>query len=232
MAVLAGIVATMQIGKVPPAIGVIQVDLAIGLVTAGWVVSLFNAMGAAGAAAVGLVADRLGARRIVLAGLALLCIGSIAGGLAGDASALLVARTVEGFGFLAIAVATPTIILAATVAGQQRLVLAAWSCYMPIGMAIMMLAAPSLIAAVDWRGLWLVNAVLLLSFAPAFAWATRSGRREIRSVASTMTPNAPSLPRTNSCSSGPTDRPACGRHSKRPCGPASVTPRTSWAMLP
>ena len=173
MAVLAGIVATMQIGKVPPAIGGIRIELALSLVTAGWVVSLFNAIGGAGGTAVGLVADRVGTRRMVLAGLALLCSGSIAGGLAGDAGGLLLARTLEGIGFVAIAVATPTIILAATAADRQRLVLAAWSCYMPIGMAIMMLAAPTLIAAYDWRGLWFVNAALLAAFAPAFTWATR-----------------------------------------------------------
>jgi len=173
IAILAGIVASMQVGKVPPAIGVIRTDLALGLVTAGWVVSLFNAIGGFGGAAVGMVADRIGVRRMVLAGLALLFVGSVAGGLAGDARGLLLARTIEGVGFLSVAVAIPAIILAVTASDKQRLVLAGWSCYMPIGMALMMLAAPTLIAAFDWRGLWLLNAGLLAAFAPAFAWATR-----------------------------------------------------------
>jgi len=173
IAMLAGTVAAMQVGKVPPAIGVIRADLALGLVTAGWVVSLFSAISGFGGAAVGLVADRVGVRRMVLAGLALLFTGSVAGGLAGGASGLLLARMVEGVGFLSVAVATPAIILAVTATANHRLVLAGWSCYMPIGMAVMMVAAPSLIAAFDWRGLWFLNAGLLAVFAPAFAWATR-----------------------------------------------------------
>ena len=46
MALFAGIVAGLQVGKVPPVLSVLRNELGIDLVTAGWVASLFSGCGA------------------------------------------------------------------------------------------------------------------------------------------------------------------------------------------
>jgi len=174
LALGAGIVAAMQVGKVPPALPDLRADLALGMVMAGWVASVFNATGAAFGAVAGIVADGAGYRRAIMVSLVLLALASFAGGLAADGPLLLLARAVEGVGFVTISVAAPALILRATAPRDQRLALGLWGTWMPAGMAVMMLAAPLVLGAYGWRGLWLVNSGLILLFLALLAGATRN----------------------------------------------------------
>lgn len=173
LAVLAGMAAGMQVGKVPPAIPNLEVDLGITRLTAGWIASIFNAMGALAGVAAGMVADRLGHRRVLLIGLACLGAGSALGAAAPDGAVLLASRFLEGVGFVTIVVAAPALIVAAATVRDQRLVLGIWSLYMPAGMTVMMLATPTLIQALGWRGLWAVNAGLVIAIAVVLGATTR-----------------------------------------------------------
>ena len=91
--VLAAVAATMQIGKALPAI---RADLGLGMVAAGWAVSLITLIGALIGVATGILADRLGHRRVVAGGLACLVLGSVAGSMADSSGALLMTRFFEG----------------------------------------------------------------------------------------------------------------------------------------
>jgi len=176
LATLAGAVASMQIGKAPPAIAELRAGLGIGLVAAGWVVSIFNATSAALGAGAGIAADRLGHRPAAVLGLALLAAGGLLGGLAPSGGALLAARFFEGIGFLIIIVACPSIIARVCAPRHLRLAIGIWASYMPAGIAAMMLVSPALLAAAGWRGLWLANAALALTAAAAFWLMTRDLR--------------------------------------------------------
>lgn len=173
LAILAGVVAAMQVGKAPPAITQIRAELAISLVVAGWVMSLFNATSALLGAVTGVFSDLIGHRRTVFAGLMCMCLGSIAGGLSASAAYLLLSRFVEGVGFVAVVVAAPSIIAAATPVAERRLVIGVWSAYMPAGIALMMLTTPPLLDSLGWRGLWFANAALLAGFAILLATVIR-----------------------------------------------------------
>ena len=94
MALGAGILAGFQVGKVPPALPVLRESLGLDLVTAGWLTSIYYAIGAVVAVAVGLLSDRAGPRRLMLAGVAFLGVGSLLGGLVSGSAWLLVARFV------------------------------------------------------------------------------------------------------------------------------------------
>lgn len=170
----AGVVAAFQIGKAPAALPVLRADLALSLVAAGWVISMFNVLGVALGMAVGAVADRLGHRRVVLGGLGLVALASLAGAGAQGAATLLASRFVEGLGFMVVVVATPAMIVRASAPGDLKLSLGAWSAYMPAGTAAMMALSPLLIAPFGWRGLWLANAAAVALFALALARATRA----------------------------------------------------------
>ncbi len=176
LALGAGILAGLQVGKVPPSLPILMADLGIDLVTAGWVASTFNAMGALLGVALGLVADRMGARLTLLSSVALLGLGSLWGGLAPGAGGLLASRVVEGLAFIGLTVAAPKIIAAVTRPADFGLALGIWGAYMPAGMAAAMLAAPALLATVGWRGLWLANAAVIAVFLLALAWGTRRAR--------------------------------------------------------
>jgi predicted MFS family arabinose efflux permease len=78
---------------------------------------------------------------------------------------------------MATVTAAPALIARMARRVDQRLAFGFWSGYMPAGSAIMMLASPPLLAASGWRGLWLVNAGLMLAAALLVAAATRGVSR-------------------------------------------------------
>jgi MFS family permease len=190
LAFAAGIACAMQVGKVPPALPLIRAELGLSLVAAGWVASLFNAIGSAAGMLTGVVADRLGRRNVVLLGLGALAIGSVLGGLAPDGGTLLLSRFLEGVGFIAVAVAVPALLTEAVRPADQRLVLGCFAIYMGTGMGAMMAISPAILSGFGWRGLWLANAGLLALLLAAIGWATKGmpaasgGRRlaELRPV--------------------------------------------------
>lgn len=176
--VFAGVAAAFQIGKAPVALPQLRAELGLGLVGAGWVVSMFNVLGAVAGAFIGALGDELGHRRTVLGGLTLLALASTAGALAPGAAGLLATRFVEGLGFMATVTAAPGLLVRASRREDLRLAFGYWSGYMPAGSALMMLAAPPLLAGIGWRGLWLVNGAAMVAAVLIVAVATRSLPRQ------------------------------------------------------
>lgn len=160
IAVGAGIVAAAHIGIVPTAIPAFRAELGIDLVTAGWVVSMFSATTVASGVIIGVVADRIGYRRLLLGGLVALVVGALAGALARTGGELLLSRLVEGIGFITTLVSAPSIIAEAAAAEDRRFALGTWGTYMPTGLALGMVVAPGILALWGWRALWVAVAVL------------------------------------------------------------------------
>ena len=158
--IASGVAASLHVGKVPPALPALREELGLGLVAAGWVASIFSLIGATLGIASGLAADRLGARRILAAGLVCLIAGSVGGAAVESGTALLATRVVSGLGLVTVAVSAPRIIVAVAPPRDHGLALGAWSTYMPTGMAIAMLSAPIVLPGIGWRGLWLLHAGL------------------------------------------------------------------------
>ncbi len=171
----AGVVAAFQVGKVPMAMAEMQRDLGLGLSAASWLMSAFAVVGALAGAPVGLLADRLGARRVALASMIVLAAGAAIGAGATAPAAVLATRVVEGLGFVGVTVAAPALIAAAAPSEVRERAMALWATFMPVGMTLVMLAAP-LLGEIGWRGFWLVNAVLLAGYASLLAWGTRGIR--------------------------------------------------------
>ena len=51
-----------------------------------------------------------------------------------------------------------------------------WGTYMPVGMALSMVIATWTLGSIGWRGLWFVNAGIVLLFVFVFAWGASSRR--------------------------------------------------------
>ncbi|MFC1664003.1 CynX/NimT family MFS transporter [Pseudomonadota bacterium] len=168
IAMIAGVLVAMQVGKVPPAIPQIRESLGIGMVSAGWVASIFNLVGALIGIASGVFADRLGPRQAIIIGLMFLVAGGLLGAFSTTGLELIGSRTLSGFGIIAVVVACPRIIVIASRQYHHALVLGIWSAYMPVGIAIGMLFAAWSMEWLGWRGVWLVNAVVLVLFLISF----------------------------------------------------------------
>ncbi len=179
-AALGGVAIAMNIGKVPLALPLLRSELHLSLVQAGWISAMLTSLALVAALAFGLLAGRVGALRMVLGGLALSALASLlALAVDGNSShgrgfALLIAtRFAEGTGFLAVAVATPSLISAAAAPADRRFALGVWSSYMPIGASMAMALAPWLLPWAGWRGLWVAAAGVLV-LAAAAAWRQRA----------------------------------------------------------
>ena len=158
LVLLVGIVAAFQVGKVPSALPEIRFDLGIGMVSAGWIISVYTGTAVVLALAGGVLADRLGHRSTMLGGLLLLAVGSLAGSMTDSQPALVATRIVEGVGFVLIVVSGPSIILRSAARKHHSFSLGVWSGFMPIGLSAMLLIAPLVLPEFGWRGLWQLNA--------------------------------------------------------------------------
>lgn len=173
LAILAGIVAGFQIGKVPPSISYIQASLGGDLVTIGWVISIFNLMAVFLAIFIGIVSDRFGSRRLISFGLVMLILGAMSGSFADSISSLMMTRVISGLGLVSIAVASPRLIVLASESKDRSLALGIWGIYIPAGMALGMIISPLLLDVIGWRGLWRFDAGFVLVFLMVFLFGTR-----------------------------------------------------------
>lgn len=172
LVVAVGVTCALHVGKLPVAIPVLRESLGLSLVQAGFLLSLVQLAGMTLGLVVGLMADRLGPRRVMLAGLMLLAIGSALGALASNVQILLATRVVEGMGFLLAVLPAPGLL-------RQRVhhaptlsrSLGWWGAYMPLGTSLALLLGVPLLSAVGWRWAWLLLALLsLLAAAGLVKW--------------------------------------------------------------
>lgn len=158
-----GVTAALHIGKLPVAIPVLREVLGVGLVQAGFLLSLVQLAGMTLGLLVGLAADQLGPRRVMQLGLLVLAAGSALGALAPGAGWLLASRAVEGLGFLLAVLPAPGLLRQRVMhAPTLSRALGWWGAYMPLGTALSLLLGASLIGAIGWRGTWLVLAAISL----------------------------------------------------------------------
>lgn len=168
----AGLAIALNVGKVPVALPLLRAELGLTLVQAGWLSSTLTTLAFLCAAVVGMWVGRLGALRMVLTGLAVCALASLAAPLAPGWSMLIGARFFEGFGFMVVAVACPALITAASAAADRRFAIGLWSAYMPAGASLAMLASPALLPRTGWAGLWLLTS-LMLAMALLALWGQR-----------------------------------------------------------
>jgi MFS family permease len=181
----AGIVGAFQVGKAPPVLPAIRAELGVSLFLAGWILSALNIIGLVLGSAAGAMADGIGYRRVLIAGLLCQAAGSLAGSWSDGSALLLATRILEGLGFVGVGVAAPALIFRVTQTRDIRIALSLWSCCVPAGIALIMFLTPFLTGIFGWRGVWQANAAVLISYALFVAFVTkglagRSSRRAFR----------------------------------------------------
>jgi MFS family permease len=194
--IFSGVVAALQVGKLPPALPELSQTLGLSLMQAGFLLSLVQLAGMTLALAVGLSADGLGLRRSMLAGLAILGLASAMGATAQSVQSLMVWRAIEGFGFLWITLPAPGLIRKLVSEQHLRKLLGYWGAYMPAGTAITLLAGPMWLPEFGWRTWWILFA--LLSWAMAFVlWrVVPADTSRVLALGSTQMPSTQPVPWT------------------------------------
>lgn len=172
--VLSGIVVAMHVGKLPPAIPVLQQALGVSLVQAGFLLSAVQLAGMALGVVAGMAADRMGLRRSLLTGQAILAAASLAGMAVTHPTGLLLLRALEGVGFLLAALASPSLIRQLVHPLQLPLYLGLWSTYMGTGIALALLGGPLALQWLGWQGWWGLLGLLSCAVAIGLLYAIPS----------------------------------------------------------
>jgi MFS family permease len=164
--IAAGVIVSMQVGKLPPLLGLLRSEFGLDLVLGGLVASSVSLVGGMCGIMAGFAGDRIGGRRAIMLGLLISAAGSFAGAFSHSTVLLLAARLVEGLGFVVTVVCGPSLVTAAALPAQRSLALGFWSSYMPLGVTLGMLGALAVsLAWIDWRVLWLAMGLLPLAAA-------------------------------------------------------------------
>ena len=169
--ILAGVSAALHVAKLPPALPVLQQELGITLVQAGFLLSLVQLATMALGVVAGLTADGIGLKRSMLIGLGLLFGAGLAGGWAQGVGTLLVLRALEGLGFLMATVPAPSLVRRCVAPAQLTRMLGFWGAFMPFGTALALLAGPAVMGAIGWPGWWWLIALISGAMALWVAWA-------------------------------------------------------------
>ena len=167
LVVLAGGVAALQVGKLPPALPALQAELGLTLVQSGFLLSMVQLAGMSLAVFMGLWADGMGLRRSMVRGLCLLALASGLGAFATSVNALLILRALEGLGFLLVALPAPALIRRLVLPERLPGMLGVWGAYMPTGTALALLLGPLFIPAWGWGAWWGLFALVSLAMAAA-----------------------------------------------------------------
>ena len=158
--VLVGICAALHIWKVPPALPQLQADFHLSLVASGFLLSIVQMGGMALGLPIGLVAERMGLRRCILCGLAILSLASATSAVFASGLTVLVGRAVEGLGFLMVVMPIPALIRRLVPPEKLSRIMGLWGCYMPLGTVLILLAGSWILNFGHWQILWLLLAAL------------------------------------------------------------------------
>lgn len=172
---LAGSIATALVPLMVPILGPISAEFGIRGTQLGWVVSIPSLICAVGALALGIVVDRAGDVRILVAGTILCILGDVGVVLAPQASWLFAARLFQGIGYVSLTVAGPAFIQRTTLGETRRAAMAFWASHTPMGFAMAVFCGAQLIAAgLSWRYSFVAHGLAAIAIGVALATLRRS----------------------------------------------------------
>src|SRR6201997_3530362 len=120
-----------------------------------WVVDAFNLLFAASVLAMGSLSDRVGRKRILLAGLTVFGVTSLAGGLTGTPGQLIGARAVMGVGAAMIFPSTLSLLTGVFVERRERaLAIGLWGAVTGVAIALGPIVGGGPLEAFDWRSVF------------------------------------------------------------------------------
>jgi cyanate permease len=168
-----GVLAAAQIGKFAALAPAMQRDLGLGLSAAAALVALIELGGALFAGRAARIALRAGLQRALLAAVLLLAAASIGQAWAGAVPLLFGWRLVEAVGYVGVVVTAPVLIGALAGPRLAPALLALWSTFVPVGMALGSWGLGWIAEGFGWRPAVLASGAV----GGACALALRAGQR-------------------------------------------------------
>ncbi len=167
---LCGVLAAFQFAKIAVALAPLQAHYAVTAASVGWVLSIPGTVGLLLGVMLGLLAPRWGYRRLLLGGLALGAAVNAAQCLLPPMQWLLASRVVEGASHLAVVVATPVLMVAASAPHHRAMVMGLWSTFMGVGFALAGAFGSALVAHAPVEAVFALHGAALVLVACLVLW--------------------------------------------------------------
>ena len=184
----------LDVSIVNVALPSVQRDLGFTDIGLAWVVNGYVLTFAGFMLLGGRAADLFGHRRMLVAGLALFSVASLAAGLAGTSEMLTAARAAQGLGAAMLAPATLAVINTCFPDGPARVkAFGAWSASGGVGGMVGAVAGGVLTTAISWRCVFLINVpigAVLIATAMISLTAAQTRRRDSLDLAGAVTATA------------------------------------------
>jgi EmrB/QacA subfamily drug resistance transporter len=142
---------------VATALPAIQRDLHVGLATLEWTVNAYALTFAAGIVSAAAIGDRIGRRRVFVAGLAVFTAASAACALAPSPGLLLAARAIQGMGAASVMPLSLTILTAAFPPARRGAVVGMWGAIAGLAVAGGPVIGGAITQGIDWHWIFWVN---------------------------------------------------------------------------
>ncbi|MEM8553342.1 MAG: MFS transporter [Pseudomonadota bacterium] len=171
---IAGLACAMQFAKISVPFADIQ-SLYPGYgPSLGWLLSVVSLVGALAGAVAGGLAGRFGLLRVLVGGLALGGVVSLAQASLPSFGWMLLSRIIEGMSHLAIVIAAPTLIVQASAPRYRGAAMALWSTFFGVAFALMAWFGPGFVARVGLEGLFVAHGLVMLALAALLAVLLRN----------------------------------------------------------
>ncbi len=161
--ILASTIAYVDESVVNIALPVIGRDLSAAAATLQWVINAYTLCLAAFLLVGGAAGDRLGRRRVFIAGVVLFAVASLGCGLARDVAQLIAARAVQGIGAALLIPCSLAIIGAAFPEAERGRAIGTWAGFSAISAAIGPLLGGWIVDHLPWQAIFFINPILGLA---------------------------------------------------------------------
>lgn len=160
--ILGSSVAFLEASVINVALPAIQEGLGASVGQMQWIASIYTLFLAALTLAAGAAGDRFGRRRLFAAGLVVLAVASVAGGLAADGAQLIVARAVQGIGASLLVPNSLALLSAGFPKAERGRAIGTWSAFTALTGASGPILGGWLVDTVSWRAVFFLVVPLAL----------------------------------------------------------------------
>ena len=158
------------------ALPVVRADLGSSVGQLSWFMNAYTLAFATFMLPAATLGDRLGRRRVMIAGLTVFTLASIASALSTSSEALIAARAVQGFGAAAIMPLSLTLLASSVPEKMRAAAIGIWGGVSGLGVALGPVVGGAVVEGVSWQAIFWLNVPVALVALPLLLFAVRESR--------------------------------------------------------